>query len=76
MASWTLEVARTHLQAYLEADLALATGKSYRIGSRNLTRLDAAEVKERINFWSNEVERLEAGRKKGIRQMRVVIRDL
>ena len=76
MAGWTLEVARTHLQAYLDADLALATGKSYRIGSRNLTRLDAAEVKERINFWSNEVERLEAGRKKGMRAFRAVPRDL
>ena len=76
MAGWTLEIARTHLQAYLDADLALATGKSYRIGSRNLTRLDAAEVKERINFWSNEVERLENGRPKGIRQMRAVPRDL
>ena len=77
MASgWTLEVARTHLNAYLEADLALATGKSYRIGSRNLTRVDAQEVKERIQFWSNEVDRLEAGRKKGIRAYRAVIRDL
>ena len=76
MSSWTLETARQHLQAYLEADLALATGKSYRIGSRNLTRLDAAEVKERINFWSNEVERLEAGRKKGMRVFRAVPRDL
>ena len=76
MAGWTLEQARTHLQAYLDADLALATGKSYRIGSRNLTRLDAAEVKERINFLSNEVERLEKGRPKAIRQSLVVIRDL
>lgn len=77
MASgWTLEVARTHLNAYLEADLALATGKSYRIGSRNLTRIDVQEVKERIQFWSNEVERLEAGRKKGISAYRAVIRDL
>ena len=77
MASgWTLEQARTHLNAYLEADLALATGKSYRIGSRNLTRIDAQEVKERIQFWSNEVERLEAGRKKGIRMFRAVPRDL
>ena len=76
MASWTLEVARTHLNAYLEADLALATGKSYKIGSRNLTRLDAAEVKERIQFWSNEVDRLENGRPKGIRAFRVVPRDL
>lgn len=76
MAGWTLEQARTHLQAYLEADLALATGKSYKIGSRSLNRTDAAEVKERINFWSNEVERLEAGRKKGIRAFRAVPRDL
>lgn len=77
MASgWTLEVARTHLNAYLEADLALATGKSYKIGSRNLTRIDVQEVKERIQFWSNEVERLEAGRKKGISAYRAVIRDL
>lgn len=76
MAGWTLEQARTHLQAYLDADLALATGKSYKIGSRSLNRTDAAEVKERINFWSNEVERLEAGRKKGIRAFRAVPRDL
>ena len=76
MASWTLEVARTHLNAYLEADLALATGKSYKIGSRNLTRLDAAEVKERIQFWSNEVDKLENGRPKGIRAFRAVPRDL
>ena len=76
MASWTLEVARTHLNAYLEADLALATGKSYKIGSRNLTRADLSGIKERIKFWSNEVERLETGRKKGIRAYRAVIRDL
>ena len=76
MTSWTLEVAKTHLNAYLEADLALATGKSYKIGSRNLTRLDAAEVKERIQFWSNEVDRLENGRPKGIRAYRTVVRDL
>ena len=77
MASgWTLEQARTHLNAYLEADLALATGKSYRIGSRNLTRIDAQEVKERIQFWSNEVDRLENGRPKGIRAFRAVPRDL
>ena len=74
--SWDLQTAKLHLQSWLEADLSLATGKSYRIGSRSLNRTDAAEVKERINFWSNEVERLENGRPKGIRQMRVVIRDL
>lgn len=76
MAGWTLEQARTHLQAFLEAEIAVATGQSYRIGSRSLTRANLSEIKERINFWKNEVERLENGRPKGIRQMRVVIRDL
>jgi uncharacterized small protein (DUF1192 family) len=74
--SWTLEQAKTHLQAFLEAEIAVATGQSYRIGSRSLTRANLSEIKERINFWKNEVERLESGRPKGIKQMRVVIRDL
>ncbi len=74
--SWTLDVAKTHLDSWLQADLACSQGKSYKIGSRNLSRADAAEVKERIQFWSNEVERLEAGRKKGIKAYRAVIRDL
>ena len=76
MGSWTLEVAKEHLQAFLDAEIAVATGQSYKIGSRSLTRANLSEIKERINFWSNEVERLENGRAKGIRQMRVVIRDL
>ena len=76
MGSWTLEVAKEHLQAFLDAEIAVATGQSYKIGSRSLTRANLSEIKERINFWRNEVERLENGRAKGIRQMRVVIRDL
>ena len=40
------------------ADLALAEGKELRIGSRTLTRVDAAEVKERIAFWQRDVNRL------------------
>ena len=74
--SWDLQTAKLHLQSWLECDLALSTGKSYKIGSRNLSRTDAAEVKERIQFWSNEVERLENGRPKGIKAYRAVIRDL
>ena len=74
--SWDLQTAKLHLQSWLECDLALSTGKSYKIGSRNLSRTDAAEVKERIQFWSNEVDRLENGRPKGIKAYRAVIRDL
>ena len=73
---WTLEAAKEHLQAFLEAEIAVATGQSYKIGSRSLTRANLSEIKERINFWRNEVERLEAGRKKGMRAFRAVPRDL
>lgn len=59
MATWTLAEARQHLQAWLAADLALATSQEYRIGTRSLTRADAGEVKERISFWKREVSRLE-----------------
>ena len=54
----TLTEAQQHLQVWLAADLALAEGKELRIGSRTLTRVDAAEVKERIAFWQREVSRL------------------
>jgi len=54
----TLEQANQHLQAWLSADLALATGKEYRIGERTLRRTDAAEVKERIAYWSRQVSQL------------------
>lgn len=76
MASWTLEQAKQHLQVWLDADIALATGKEYRLGSRTLTRADAAEIAERIRYWSREVSRLEAGRRGGARVIRVVPRDL
>lgn len=59
MSVMTLEQARQHLQAWLEADLALATGKEYTIGTRSLTRANAAEIKERIRYWSGVVNRLQ-----------------
>lgn len=74
MAEWTIYEAKDHLQAWLKADLALATGKEYRIGSRKLTRANVAEVKERINFWRNEVARME--RKPRRRAYRVIPRDI
>jgi uncharacterized small protein (DUF1192 family) len=54
----TLTEANQHLQAWLAADLALAEGQELRIGSRTLTRSNAAEVKERVAYWQREVNRL------------------
>ena len=62
---FTVEECRKHLQEWLNADYALATGKSYQIGTQNLTRANAAEVKERIAYWRRELEIAESyGRKR------------
>lgn len=61
-----LEEARIHLEAWKAADLAVANGKSYRIGSQQLQRADVAEIRERINYWQKRVNKLS-----GIRRRKV-----
>lgn len=78
MAGITLERARQHLTAWLEAELAITTSQSYTIGSRSLTRANLDEVRKQVAFWENKVAELEniAKRKGRNRIMRVVPRDL
>ena len=58
---FTVEECKKHLQSWLDADLALATGKSYQMGTQNLTRANAAEVKERIEYWKQKLELAQNG---------------
>lgn len=74
MAEWTIYEAKEHLRAWLDADLALATSKEYTISNRRLTRANVQEVKDRINFWRNEVARLENRPRR--RAYRVIPRDI
>jgi len=76
MAAWTLAEAQAHLALWLAADSAVATGQSYTIGTRSLTRANSKEIAERIAYWRREVDRLESGRTSVIRFMRAVPRDL
>lgn len=76
MSQLTLEVAEKHLDAWLAAELAVATSQSYKIGTRSLTRADLSDIRQQIKFWRNECDRLRTGRRRGARVMRVVPRDL
>lgn len=76
MPSWTLDEAKAQLQTWIEAESAVATGQSYKMGSRSLTRASLSDIVGRIKFWRAEVERLEKGRSAGARVMRAVPRDL
>lgn len=72
----TLDEARENLAMWLQAERAVATGQSYKIGTRSLTRASLSDIAARINFWRKEVERLEAGISRGPRVFRAVPRDL
>lgn len=75
--SWvTIEEAKENLRMWLDAEKAVSTGTSYKIGSRSLTRANLSDIAARITFWRNQVEALEAGLPTGARVMRGVPRDL
>ena len=65
MAWITIDEARANLQMWLEAEKAVATGQSYQIGTRRLTRASLSDITERIRYWRTELERLENGRCRG-----------
>lgn len=74
----TLETAKKHLDAWLEAELEVTTHQSYTIGSRSLTKADLSEIGARIEYWQDQVARLENIEKRGGRNrvFRAVPRDL
>lgn len=78
MAGITLETAQKHLDAWLEAELAVTSSQSYTIGSRVLTRADLAQIQKEIEYWDNKVITLAAVAKNGGRNRvkRAVPRDL
>jgi len=44
--------ATTQLGLWLDADAAVATGQSYSINGRTLTRANAKEITDKIQYWS------------------------
>lgn len=78
MAGITLETAQRHLDAWLEAELAVTNAQSYTIGSRIMTKADLEEIRKTIDYWNIKVVELENAKKHGGRNRayRAVPRDL
>lgn len=74
----TLETARRHLDAWLEAELAVTNAQSYTIGSRIMTKANLEEIRQTIDYWNKKVIDLENMKKYGGRNRayRAVPRDL
>ena len=54
----TLVSAQAQLDAWLAAELAAATGQSYSIGGRTLSRVDIGEIRSQVGRWSKIVDNL------------------
>jgi hypothetical protein len=72
----TLAELRALRAAWYAAELAVATGQSYTIGDRTLTRADAAFITKQLAKYDAQLSAIEAGRGAGVRLMRGVPRDL
>lgn len=78
MAVFSKELCRKKLHTWLAAEEAIATGQSYQIGTRMLTRADLKQVREQLEYWGGKLAEAEAEEKQGGRNRayRALIRDV
>lgn len=78
MAVFSKELCRKKLNTWLVAEEAIATGQSYQIGTRMLTRADLKQVREQLEYWGGKLAEAEAEEKQGGRNRayRALIRDV
>ncbi|BCZ48437.1 hypothetical protein psyc5s11_45040 [Clostridium gelidum] len=76
--AFTFEIAQKHLDAWLDAEIAVTNGQSYTIGSKSLDRANLYQIREQVKYWSNELSKAKniLKNKGRNRVMRVVPRDL
>jgi len=72
----TLAEAQLLRANYLAALNAIASGQSYTIGTRQLTRANLAEVRKSFAEYDQLVDALSAGKSGGIPMRRFMPRDL
>ena len=77
MAVFSKKLCQTKLQTWLDAEEAVATGQSYQIGTRMLTRADLKQIREQMEYWAGKLKEAEAEEKRGGRNriFRAVPRD-
>jgi len=61
MAGITLAESEAKLVLWMKADDKVASGQSYSIGGRSLSRADAKMIQENIKFWDRKVKELNDG---------------
>lgn len=65
MAVFAKKLCEQKLNTWLAAEEAIATGQSYQMGTRMLTRANLNAVREEIEYWSANLIRAEAEEQRG-----------
>lgn len=74
---YTEEFVRERIGELLEAQRAiLISGKSYKIGSRELRRADLDEISKLLRYWENRLAVILSGGRRVKKTMRITPRDL
>ena len=77
MAGITLDQANAQLQLWLAASTAVAAKQAYEIDTggtrRKLTLVDAAEIRNSIDYWQRQVRDLTPPSQGGRRRIRYVV---
>jgi len=71
MAGLTLDQAEAKLAEWMAADTELQTGQTVKFGERFLTRADALEVRNSIDYWQRKCQELSAAQTRGSRSRTV-----
>lgn len=72
MAGITLAQAEAQLALWLAASSAVASGQSYSINNRSLSRVDAAEIRQQLDYWDGKVKAMSRSAS-GYRRTRYVV---
>ena len=65
MAIFTKELCQQKLNTWLAAEESVATGQSYQIGTRMLTRANLKEIREEMEYWGKKLAEAKAKKKAG-----------
>ncbi len=65
MAIFSKEMCKEKVKTWMAAEEAIATGQSYQIGTRMLSRADLKQVREELEYWAGKLAEAEAEEKSG-----------
>lgn len=65
MAIFAKNLCEEKLNTWLAAEEAIATGQSYQLGTRMLTRANLSAVRSEIEYWAGKLAEAEAAEQRG-----------